>query len=172
MTDEVDERHRQERRQEPVDRSPQRPAEQHGRGKVDQSVGAAQVRQRDQQSDDDRGDGQGQQDEVLHAELEGRERDQGSDDERDHHPQCRAGEEVPPVGLGHVPHRIAADGAEGGVGDRDLPGITEQQIERQCQAGEEEDLVEVIDPQRHVRSSPAFRDRTERGIHSTPGRGR
>ena len=117
-----------------------------------------------EQAEDHRGHGERQQDEVLDGELEGRERDERADDERQHHAEQRAEQEVPTVGLRRVRHRVAADGAERGVRHRDLAGVAEQQVQREREGGVEQDLVEVVDPERHRQAPRRPSARREPGV--------
>ena len=73
------------------------------------------------------------------GQLQRRKCDHAADDERDHHPDHGAGQEVPMMGHRQIPHRVPADRPERRVRDRHLPGIAEQQVQRQRQRSRRSD---------------------------------
>ena len=105
---------------------------------ADQPVRAAELGDAMSSAEDHRRDGEREQDQVL----DGRacSAGQGDDACRPRTP-CTMPSSVPsrkfqPLVSGEVAHRVAADRAERGVGDRHLAGVAEQQVQRQRERGD------------------------------------
>ena len=124
-----------------------------------QAVGAPERRVRRHQREDDRLGGECQEYEELGRQAQRREADEEADEGREHHPDEEPDQQRDVVLEEQVGDRVAADGTERSVRHADLARVAEEEVQRQGEDGEDEDLVDVADLQFH--GAPLGRGRAE-----------